>query len=623
MKESKIEEEGFQKEESQEESKIEEEEFQNEESKIEEEESQKEESKIEEEVQSEIIIKENDINILDFINNPKQDKIEILNTIISVEKYPPDKYISGTSKIDLGECEDILRKEYNISKDRSLIIKKKDVKIEGKATKKVEFEIYDDKGNLLDFNYCKSTSLQIATPLGHTEGLKLEEGERLKDNGVDIYNSKDEFFNDYCNNNNVGEKADIPITDRINKFMVKVELCDDECEYKGIEYETKLVYCECNININNNNTENKEYSLGFFKKILNNINYKVFSCSKYIFEKKNYKSNYGFLFSFSIFILLNILAFFHFMNTTRILNNKILTILYLPKSSPVNKKYYNDLIIYDITPKRIISKNDYSNQKTIKNNDYISSTKRNLIKSKTKHKGENLVHLNNNNNNKDYDDMYYFEAIKEDNRNFLSISYTFFASKIDLLRILFFPKSFDIFYITLSVLLLCLIIDFTINALLFSDEIMSKKYNNQNKLNFWTSGLLAIIANIFGNIISWFITKLSEYSSSLELIKKEVNNNNKILFTYSKMYKIIKIRLLIYFIIQFIITLICVYYLIIFCSLYHYSQRALFKNYLLGLLLSLLYIKVITFIIALLRYISLKCKHIKIFLISQYLNEHF
>ena len=405
--------------------------------------------------------------------------------------------------------------------------------------------------------------------------------------------------------------------------MVKVELCDDECEYKGIEYETKLVYCECNININNNNTENKEYSLGFFKKILNNINYKVFSCSKYIFEKKNYKSNYGFLFSFSIFILLNILAFFHFMNTTRILNNKILSILYLPKSSPVNKKYFNDLIIYDITPKRIISKNDYSNQKTIKNNDYISSTKRNLIKSKTKHKGENLVHLNNNNNNKDYDDMYYFEAIKEDNRNFLSISYTFFASKIDLLRILFFPKSFDIFYITLSVLLLCLIIDFTINALLFSDEIMSKKYNNQNKLNFWTSGLLAIIANIFGNIISWFITKLSEYSSSLELIKKEINNNNKILFTYTKMYKIIKIRLLIYFIIQFIITLICVYYLTIFCSLYHYSQGALFKNYLLGLLLSLFYIKVITFIIALLRYISLKCKYIKIFLISQYLNEHF
>ncbi len=72
-----------------------------------EEESQKEESEIEEEVQGETIIKENDINILDFINNPKQDKIEILNTIISVEKYPPDKYISGTSEIDLGECEDI------------------------------------------------------------------------------------------------------------------------------------------------------------------------------------------------------------------------------------------------------------------------------------------------------------------------------------------------------------------------------------------------------------------------------------------------------------------------------------------------------------------------------------
>ena len=185
--------------------------------------------------------------------------------------------------------------------------------------------------------------------------------------------------------------------------------------------------------------------------------------------------------------------------------------------------------------------------------------------------------------------MYYFEAIKEDNRNFLSISYTFFASKIDLLRILFFPKSFEIFYITLSVLLLCLIIDFTINALLFSDEIMSKKYNNQNKLNFWTSGLLAMIANIFGNIISWFITKLSEYSSSLELIKKEVNNNNKILFTYKKMHKIIKIRLLIYFIIQFIIMSICVYYLTIFCSLSLFSRSSFQKLFIRIIIIFIIY----------------------------------
>ena len=223
---------------------------------------------------------------------------------------------------------------------------------------------------------------------------------------------------------------------------------------------------------------------------------------------------------------------------------------------------------------------------------------------------------------KDYDEMYYFEASKDDERNLIHITFSNFISKIDLIEILFFPQPYNILFVTLSGYLFSLMIDFTLNSLLFSDDVLSAKYKSgNNTLNFALSELLSIISNIIGNILAYIILKMTNYSYAFELVEKEVKDNETILQIFNKYKKIIKIRLTFYFIVQFICMCLFVYYLTIFCALYKYSMFALFKNYFLGLLTSLFYTLIISIFISLLRYLSLKCGSKKVFMMSKYLNE--
>ena len=220
--------------------------------------------------------------------------------------------------------------------------------------------------------------------------------------------------------------------------------------------------------------------------------------------------------------------------------------------------------------------------------------------------------------------MSFYIAIYEDKRTLWTIIYTSFISKVEITRIIFFSNQFDILYITISSCLFGIIVDFTINALLFSDVILSRKYKSgNNQLNFMTSESLSIISDILGNIFCFYMGNLINFSYALELLKNEAKSNIKLIKVFKRFEKLIRIRLFIYFSLQFLFMLCFIYYLVIFCTLYKYSQKALFKNYLMGLLTHLIYSLFISFIISILRFISLKYNNKRLFLISQFLNNLF
>ena len=64
-----------------------------------------------------------------------------------------------------------------------------------------------------------------------------------------------------------------------------------------------------------------------------------------------------------------------------------------------------------------------------------------------------------------------------------------------------------------------------------------------------------------------------------------------------------------------------IFYLNIFCALYSKSQGALFKNYLLGSLNSLLYSLGLALAISILRFIALNYQKERLFLISKFLEN--
>ena len=82
-------------------------------------------------------------------------KNENISLQISTLEEQKNSLNANTSTIDIGECENILKTIYNISKDDSLIIVKIDKKSEDLFSTYVKYEIYHPYNlSQLDLNFC-------------------------------------------------------------------------------------------------------------------------------------------------------------------------------------------------------------------------------------------------------------------------------------------------------------------------------------------------------------------------------------------------------------------------------------------------------------------------------------
>ena len=251
----------------------------------------------------------------------------------------------------------------------------------------------------------------------------------------------------------------------------------------------------------------------------------------------------------------------------------------------------------------------------------------NIYKNEINFYSNNEEHINTNNikkdNNKDidYDELNYFEALNEDKRNFINIVWHSTLCKIDIIAIFIHRGKYEFIPILISVYLYSLTLDFTINALLFSDDIISSKYKNGGKLKFWESWILSVGSNIVSKILTNYVCILTKYNDNLVFIIEQVKNKEK-----QKKYSILILNkarrnIIMYFIIQNILMLFFIYYLNIFCALYSQSQLALFQNYVLGSLNSLLYSLGLALAISISRFIALNYHKIRLFLISKFLEN--
>ena len=98
------------------------------------------------------------------------------------------------------------------------------------------------------------------------------------------------------------------------------------------------------------------------------------------------------------------------------------------------------------------------------------------------------------------------------------------------------------------------------------------------------------------------VKKFSTFSFVFEEEKKEVKDKTEYKAIGYHLYKIIKIRLLIFFILEIILLLGCLYYVTIFCTVYHASQTNWMVDCLTGIGLSLLYSFGLALVVAILRY---------------------
>ena len=228
---------------------------------------------------------------------------------------PINTYIEDASvNIYMEECENIL-KENNPSKNFTIL----QVNLKNNNSKclvdQVEYKVYDENKQEVDLSVCKDVNIKIEYKIQNTSLINIEQIKDFKNQGIDIFNIKDVFFNDICypytdNNSN----SDMILSDRVSDIFQNYSVCGDGCEYDSFNVEKQVTNCNCKIK----NEVDAEVKEGNFESSIESAfldsNFGVIKCFNLVFGKEGKLKNSGF-WIFAILTVLHIPAYtFLFIN---------------------------------------------------------------------------------------------------------------------------------------------------------------------------------------------------------------------------------------------------------------------------------------------------------------------
>jgi len=233
----------------------------------------------------------------------------------STEKTKNIEILSETnySILYLGNCENLLKRHYNLSESTELYIlgiespnKQKD-----HSTNVYNYGIFLGNGTQLDhLSICKNETIKISSVIVDKESAKLENASYFSQFGYDIYDEKSSFYTDSCAPAFIDGK-DLILKDRKKYYYPhNVSLCNDSCHYIDVDLQNKRFTCECeliyNFSENNNEEKAKEEDIKYSQYLLSFINYKIITCYGQLFNFENIFNNIGFYIAASnlIFCLL-------------------------------------------------------------------------------------------------------------------------------------------------------------------------------------------------------------------------------------------------------------------------------------------------------------------------------
>ena len=226
-------------------------------------------------------------------------------------------------------------------------------------------------------------------------------------------------------------------------------------------------------------------------------------------------------------------------------------------------------------------------------------------------------------NSKELNVIPFSQALRVDKRNCFQIFLSVISHEIKIISIFYYKHPYEHLSIILSHYLFELCLDLTLNSILYTEDVISEKYNNNGSIRFFTTLSLSFISNIISSIIAFFLSKLADYGEFLELIIKEVMDKSNYYLNIIKFKKILCIKLSAFFLIQGLINLGMCYYLMIFCTVYHNTQGSIMINYLTGVAESMAISFGLTLITCIMRTIGLKCRNKTMYYTSKYFFENF
>ena len=668
-------------------------------------------------------------NISDYINSPHA--LNGSNCEAKILKSDDiginDSVKINISEIFLGACPKILKEQYNISDDESLILLIMESAKKENANHfdtnsfllgiDILLNIFDISGMQLDLSFCQSY-IRITHNISNFNEINIKSAKNFAKQGIDVFNASDSFFNDLCHPYDDKDGNDIIIYDRRKNIYQNVTFCQPGCSYSNIDYDLTSVDCLCdskflqgNFNNSNKKRENlkqnelftfKELASTFKKNLLiSNVN--AVYCYNLVFDKNIIKINIGFYCLIILFLgQIILLAFFLYKRLEHIklymisfkitenaenkknkkkkkisFNNvkkeKIKKRNKKDKINPIssedkllyskneindnsksikfininkNSKNDDDMNLEEILTLRNNINEQIKKNKKEKNKEVLFESKSNVspvTKKKSKRKSKKRIFINDindnnnieneeiNNNNKneeislkiskieeelnglDYEDM-----ITKDKRSFSRMLWTNFVYSKIILGTFFTENNFNLFVIKLSFFVYTFQISLFLNSFFYSDEYISDAYYNNGVLNFISGLPKSIYSVIVSFIITSLLKLLSNSENKLNKVTKEYNKEKKYEEIINDNLKILRNKLIAYYILVFLFGLIFLYYVASFCAVYRYSQKYWFLGFLESYAINFIIAIIVCFFVTLFRYKSIQKKSKCFFIFSKY-----
>ena len=537
-----------------------------------------------------------------------------------------------------------------------------------------------------NLSVCNTTKIKSSSKITNLELSLFNQAIIFAQQGFDIYDKNDKFYTNYCESANINNNDVILKDRIKDFYLGDFVICNNNCKYNNVDFDKKRFICDCDINSNNDTINNNTFDYIFYPNyILSFINYKIITCGYLLLNPEKLMNNICFhlgIFTTSICFTLmfvfikygkkkiKMTIYKNIPNTAKInkqvkeyikKRNSVIQIMERNKkksvihnlkgppkrySAPIKiinkdtqktkkkkKSKKNSVIVNNETlskekiiksfqllnSSQIINENHISKM-NIKNNKNIIKNKNNLDKNDKNF--ERLFIINDEVDKKDLNEIPYTQALRIDKRRFTRMALSMFLEEVDILNIIFLRNEYSHLSLLMSIYLMELYFDLFTNCFLYTDDYVSEKYHNDGKLEKVTTLILSSISNIVSSFIMYLITKLTNYTTYLETIIREVKQKSHYLLLMSKLKERLIILLRIFFIVQLLLNLMVSYYMTVFCAVYQKTQVSMFTNYLIGRAESLILSIVYSLLFSSLRYIGIKYHSKRLYNASKYLSYH-
>ena len=544
-------------------------------------------------------------------------------TVISQKNICNTKY--SYSSIDFYEFSDIFKRRLKeFSNDFYLF--KVDYFFEDYKIPIIEYNIYDKVGKVfqkINLDSFKDKHIRYYLP------LNINQEDEFK------YNPTNNYFNDICYSYNADNGKDKIIYERKDEFnKFKMSLCEKDCIYVKYDFNINKVICECKIKTDLKYSDKIIVNEAFYQftnlKMLSNIY--ILKCAKTLFSKDGIKSNIAFYIVMIIILISIFECIYFFLKGYKYFERKIKEIIELKS------------IIYEVQFKKKIKPKKFphkmfvfykvdspKNEKIDENN---SNSNTNIVKDDKNSINDNHIkYINKNNKNKvnNKEDFNFYEndheknilpydiALKDDQQSYWDYYFSLIRSKHLFILTFYTFNDYNSRIIKISLFLLIFAIHYFVNAWFLNDSIINKIYKHPKKYSLSISLPIIIFSVIISYVAGYFLKMLSFTENSIIEIKNQrttqLSKNLK-----EKILKQIKIKIIIFYSLNFILLVFIWYYLSCFGVAFRNTQYILFWNTLISMLITLIFPFIFFLVLGILRIQSLKNNNENIYKISQLLQ---